>query len=292
MSWWRPWADRIEPDAPIGALTWYRIGGRARWLVHPRDAEDLSRLWRCVREEGLPLRVLGRGANVLVRDEGFDGVVVRLDAPGFTGVTMEGQRVRAGGGADLMRLCRTCAERGLSGIEGLAAIPASIGGAVRMNAGGRFGQFGDVVGRATLLTVEGEIREVEKTDIGFGYRTWGWDRAIVLSAEIELVADDPLRVRGRFKEHWRMKRATQPVGERSAGCVFKNPPRESAGRLIDSAGLKGASSGGARVSDRHANFIVASDGALAADVLRLADHVRRTVRDRFGTELEMEMEVW
>ncbi|MCC7294057.1 MAG: UDP-N-acetylmuramate dehydrogenase [Phycisphaerales bacterium] len=292
MSWWRPWADRIEPDAPIGAMTWYRIGGRARWLAHPRDAEDLAALCRRVRQEGLTLRVLGRGANVLVRDEGFDGVVVRLDAPSFTRVTFDGARVLAGGGADLMRLCRTCAERGLSGIEGLAAIPASIGGAVRMNAGGRFGQLGDVVRCATLLTVEGALREVEKAGIGFGYRTWGWDRAMVLSAELELAVDDPLRVRGRFKEYWRMKRATQPVGERSAGCVFKNPPQESSGRLIDSAGLKGATSGGAQVSLRHANFIVAAEDALAADVLRLADHVRRTVRDRFGTELELEMEVW
>lgn len=292
MSWWHEWADRIEPDADIGAMTWYRIGGRARWLAHPQSAEELARMRQAALDAGFPFRVLGRGANILIRDEGVDGVVVRLDAPRFTRIDVRGSRVRVGGGVDLMRLCKLCARRGLSGIEGLAAIPATVGGAVRMNAGGRYGQFGDVVDRAEVLTVDGSVHEVDRKQIGFGYRSWGLGRSVVLGVELELTPDEPARVWERFREYWRVKRATQPVGERSAGCVFRNPPNESAGHLIDLAGLKGRTIGGARVSERHANFIVASSRARAADVIRLAEHVREQVRRCFGCELEYEMEVW
>ncbi|GMU36822.1 MAG: UDP-N-acetylmuramate dehydrogenase [Phycisphaerae bacterium] len=292
MSWWRGWRDRIETDAPLGARTWYRIGGRAKWLAHPSDAESLSRLMSAVAAEGVPRRVLGRGANVLVRDEGFDGVVIVLDAPAFTKMTFEDVSVCVGGGADLMKLCKACCDRGLSGLEGLAAIPASVGGAVRMNAGGRYGEFGDRVRSISVVETGGALRDLSREDVGFGYRTWGLGRAIVTEVVMDLVRDDPVRVRGRFKEYWRLKRATQPVGERSAGCVFKNPPGASAGRMIDEAGLKGERCGGAQVSPRHANFIVASADARASDVLALAQRVRDRVRERFGVELEQEMEVW
>jgi len=292
MTWWREWADRVVEDAPLGALTWYRIGGKARYLATPRDAQDLEAIRRRAREEGLAFRVMGRGANLLVRDEGFAGVVARLTAPSFTQARFDGNRVHAGGGVDLMRLCRACVERGLAGLEGLAAIPASVGGAARMNAGGRFGQFGDRVCHATVLTMDGGLQRVEAARIGFGYRCWGLGAAVLLEAALELASDDPLRVRERFREYWRIKRATQPVSERSAGCVFKNPPNASAGRMIDEAGMKGSALGGARVSERHANFIVATADARATDVLGLADRVRARVVDRFGVELELEMEIW
>lgn len=292
MSWWHEWADRIDPDAEIGAMTWYRIGGRARWLAHPQSDEELARMRQAALDAGCSFHVLGRGANVLVRDEGVDGVVVRLDAPRFMRVDVRGSRVCAGAGVDLMRLCKLCAKKGLAGIEGLAAIPATVGGAVRMNAGGRYGQFGDAVVRAEVLGADGTVREVDRAGVGFGYRSWGLGLSVVLGVELELTPDDPVRVWERFREYWRLKRATQPVGERSAGCVFKNPANDSAGRLIDLAGLKGESIGGARVSERHANFIVATGDAKAADVIRLAERVRERVRACFGRELEFEMEVW
>ncbi len=244
------------------------------------------------RDEGLPLKVLGRGANVLVSDDGFDGVVVRLDDPAFGRIHRCGSRLEVGGGVDLTRLTRYCVGRGLSGLEGMAGIPATVGGAIRMNAGGRFGEFGDVVRQVTVLTRDGK-REVWGTEqCGFGYRRSSIGDRTVLSADLELREDDPLQVRRRFEDYFAVKRNTQPLGDRSAGCIFKNPGGRSAGALIDQAGLKGLRSGEASVSQRHANFIVADRGATASDVLRLIDLIRERVRAKFDTELEVEIDIW
>jgi len=161
-----------------------------------------------------------------------------------------------------------------------------------MNAGGRFGEFGTVVRRITVLNVQGAVKVRDRDEIGFAYRRSNLAGAIVLSAELELRRDDPAVLHDRYHEVWAHKQASQPMSGRSAGCIFKNPPGHSAGALIDQAGLKGFSHGGARVSHRHANFIVTDDGARAADVLRLVDGIRNKVRDSFGIELELEVDVW
>lgn len=293
MSWWRDFAQRIEFEAPLGKRTWFRLGGRGRWLFRPRDADDLAALLQRARHQDVPVKVLGRGANVLVSDDGFDGVVVRMDAEPFQTVRQRGAHVEVGAGRDLMEFARRCSERGLAGLECMAGIPATVGGAVRMNAGGRFGNFGQRVKSIRLLNRDGNIEERAHDQIGFAYRHTDLDDCIILSASLELAFDHPESVRLRFEQQFQQKLSTQPIADKSAGCIFKNPPHgDSAGALIDRAGLKGRRYGHARVSERHANFIVAERGATASDVLHLIDVVRERVRREFSTELETEIDVW
>ncbi len=292
MSWWNDFARDMECNAPLGCLTSFRVGGRARYLYRPRDVDRLAAMLRCARAEGIAMRVLGGGANVLVPDEGFDGVVVRLDSPRFRAIDWNGATVTIGAGVDVMAFARRCSSRGWSGLECMAGIPASVGGAVRMNAGGRFGDFGTLVREADVLRLGGERETWSRERLDFGYRSSAIDAEIVLAARLELCEDDPLRARERFDECLNYKRNTQPLGDHSAGCIFKNPDGQSAGALIDRAGVKGARRGRAYVSTDHANFIVARDGAKAADILALIDLMRERVRDDFGVELEVEVDIW
>lgn len=238
------------------------------------------------------MRVLGRGANVLVSDDGFDGVVVRLDHANFRRTHRRAATLTVGGGVDLTRLVRYCCAKGLSGLEGMAGIPASVGGAIRMNAGGRFGEFGDVVNSVELMGSDGRRQTWTHQQCGFGYRSSRVGENIILAAELQLKEDDPTTVRRRFDEYFEIKQSSQPLSEHSAGCIFKNPAGKSAGALIDKAGLKGTECGAARVSEKHANFIVAEKGATASDVLRLIDVVKDRVRKEFDTELEVEIDIW
>ena len=201
MSWWRDFANQMERDAPLGQNTWFRLGGLARYLFRPRDAACLGSLMQRANEEGVPVKTLGRGANVLVSDDGFDGVVVRLDAPAFRRVEQRGMRFEVGAGVDLLRLVKQCSENGLAGLEALAGIPGTVGGAVRMNAGGRDGEFGDVVREVRALSSGGEPETWSEERIGFGYRRTELGDRVVLSATLELREDDPDRVRTDYREH-------------------------------------------------------------------------------------------
>jgi len=236
-------------------LTWFRLGGRARYLFRPRDEEQLSKLLMCTQREGVPVKVLGAGANVLVSDDGFDGVVVRLNAPAFKCVKQDGDRCRVGAGVELMPFAREKCYEGRTGLECMAGIPATVGGATRMNAGGVHGEFSDVVTTVRVVGRDGSIQDRSRESLGFGYRRSKLDGLIVTSVELELPKGDPQQTRSRFDEIMTSKVESQPIAEKSAGCIFKNPPGHAAGALIDRAGLKGVSVGDASVSERHANFI-------------------------------------
>lgn len=292
MNWWSDFQDQIEQDAPVGKQTWFRLGGRAKYLFQPRSVEELSALMERARQEDVPVKILGRGANVLVSDDGFDGVVVRLDQPAFRKIEKRGESLEVGAGVDLMPFAKSCSAEGLSGLECMAGIPATIGGAVRMNAGGRFGDFSDCVEGVTVLRPDGVVEEWSKQRCGFRYRHSDIEDEVVLSAKLRLTQDDPQRVLSRFDAIFAEKQRTQPIAAHSAGCIFKNPPNQAAGALIDRAGLKGARSGLAEVSQQHANFIVAERGATASDVLRLIDVVRQRVERIFDILLELEVDVW
>lgn len=292
MSWWSEFAEAIEPDAPLGRLTWFRLGGPARYLFRPRDVDELGAMVGRARQEEVPLKVLGAGANVLISDDGYDGVVVRLDNATFRRTQWLGSTVNVGAGVDLMPFARECSGRGLSGLEGMAGIPATVGGAIRMNAGGRFGEFGKVVREVDLLGSDGTLDTWTRDRLGFGYRRSALTDEIIVSAKLDLEEDDPARIKATFDEYLDYKMSSQPIADCSAGCIFKNPEGQSAGALIDRAGLKGTSCGKAHVSERHANFIVADPGATASDVLRLINLIRKRVCDRYGTELEVEVEIW
>ncbi len=238
------------------------------------------------------MKVLGRGANVLVSDDGFDGVVVRLDAPAFRATVRRGSRIEVGAGVDLMPLVKQCSELGLAGLETLAGIPATVGGAVRMNAGGAAGEFGDVVRSVRVVSPDGGNEVWTRDRIEFGYRHCELGDRTVVSATLELREDEPERVLRDYREHSERKQRTQPLAEHSAGCIFKNPRGAHAGALIDKAGLKGTRCGEAEVSKVHANFIVAGRGATASDVLNLIDLVRDRVHREFEMQLETEIDIW
>jgi len=254
--------------------------------------EQLRALVERSRGEDVPIKVLGQGANVLISDDGFDGVVVRFDSPAFQKVEQQGERFHVGAGVELIPFSRRCSRRGYSGLEGMAGIPATVGGAVRMNAGGKFGEFGDAVREVDVVTPMGERKTLSREEIGFGYRRSAIGENLVVAAELELKEGDPAKTHQKFAECYAEKRRTQPLTEPSAGCIFKNPTGASAGALIDRAGLKGTRCGGAKVSEKHANFIVTDAQAAASDVLRLIDLIRERVSREFQTDLETEIDIW
>ncbi|MGI9013500.1 MAG: UDP-N-acetylmuramate dehydrogenase [Phycisphaerales bacterium] len=292
----------VTLDAPIGSMTWYGIGGRADVLLSPHSIEALATLIRRCRRTRTPLRILGKGANLLVADEGVDGVVVRLDAPLFQETRFEegGEEtvLRAGGGADLARITVDCARRGLAGFSHMAGIPGTIGGGLRMNAGGAFGCISDGVQTVTCLTRTGDVATYSRDELTFDYRRSSLTDPVILGAAFSLSQSDPITVRNRVKEIFAFKKSTQPLAEHSAGCAFRNafdPEHEEtirAGKLIDHAGLKGLTVGGARVSDRHANFITVDGSARADHVLQLMGLVRQRVFEHAGIMLENEVVIW
>jgi len=288
-----------ERDVPLGPRTWFGIGGRARILAHPRNHEDLCAIVKRCREAGAPCHVLGAGANLLVADEGVDGVVVVLDAPGFNQLEITASKLRVGAGYNLFKLINETVHRGLAGLDVLAGIPATIGGAIRMNAGGAFGDIGRVVRSVTLMDSHGETFNRDRSDLVFAYRSTNIDSRFILEAELDLVEEDPVELNKRFKQVVAYKQATQPLNANSAGCTFKNPvddplthEKRPAGKLIDLAGLKQTRIGGAEVSAQHANFIVCHKGCSATDVVQLIAHVQKMVQEKFGVELEREVVIW
>lgn len=293
MSLFDDWPEICRREAPLAPLTWFRLGGPAEYLIEPRTEEELAAVVRRCHESGSRLHILGFGANVLAPDEGVRGVVLRLTAEPFTKTEYHGTRVVAGAGVDLTRLVRHTVRRGLAGLEILAGIPGTIGGGIRMNCGGRYGEIATAVRTVRVVDRDGQIHERDRDDVEFGYRRCRLGGEFIVQASFDLVEVDPAELVNRFRQIWMFKQNTQPpLGTRSAGCIFRNPDGRSAGAMIDQAGLKGVRCGGAYVSERHANFILAQPGCTAADVRRLMDIIRDRVEERFGTRLEPEVEIW
>lgn len=294
---------RQEHNVPLGPMTWYGMGGPASCVVHPANVHQLSALAVRCQESGTPVRVLGHGANVLVLDHGFPGVVVRLDDPYFKHFKIDCHVVTVGAGYDLAKLVLETAKAGLGGLQCLAGIPASVGGAVRMNAGGVYGDIGQTVRRVMVCDANGQVYYRDRDDLVFDYRRTNILARYILEVEFDLTPQDPQQLMKQVKEIFTYKKNSQPLAEHSAGCAFKNPrrtlpadvdhrPGPSAGQLIEQSGLKGFRIGRAEVSTRHANFVIAHPGCTAADVMALIDHVQRTVQDRHGLLLEREVVVW
>jgi len=268
------------------------MGGKADYFITPRNIEQLKQVVTRCSDSNIAMYVLGYGSNLLIRDGGIRGAVIKLEDADFRQTSFDGQTVTVGGGASLSELILTCVKKGLAGLEACTGIPGSIGGAVRMNAGGRFGDIGSVVEGVTLMDRAGNILDRKKPDLRFDYRSVNIRVPLILSATLQLIPGDPEQIMKSTHEIWIYKKNNQPLSTRSAGCIFKNPPGQSAGALIDRAGLKGLSVGGATVSEKHANFIVAKEGCTSADVVKLIDTVRARVAEDFGIELELEVEIW
>ena len=284
--------DIVKTDEPLGPCTWLGIGGPAKFFIEPRSVDELLEAVRRCRENEIPMRVLGAGANLLVDDAGVKDAVIRLRQGAFEEVTYTSTGVKAAAGADMARLVLRCVRQGLSGLECLTGVPGSIGGCVKMNAGGAFGDIGNVVENVTVMTESGEVFTRCRDDLAFAYRSTNINAPFILDAEFRLVEDDPHRILKQVKKIWIYKKNTQPLARRNAGCVFKNPRGLSAGALVDRAGLKGKRVGGVHVSEKHANFILADPGAKASDMLKLINVIRETVYKKTEVYLELEIEVW
>jgi UDP-N-acetylmuramate dehydrogenase len=285
-------ADIVKRDEPLGPYTYLKIGGPAEMLIQPRSREELAAVVRRCAQHHIPMRVLGGGCNVLVRDEGVRGAVVRLNAPAFTEIQVQGRRVRAGAGASLAALISHAARHGLAGLEALVGIPGTVGGALRCNAGDRSGQLGQYIRQVEVLDGRGEAQLRERDELRAGLGWSSLDDPVVLAADFELEADRADDIVKRMRKAWIQRMASQPLRYQSAGRLFKNPRGFSAAALIEQAGLARTRVGGAEVSERDASFVVAQPGTSARDVLRLIDLIRTRVRERFNTELDLEIAVW
>ncbi len=281
----------VREGEPLSRHVSFRIGGPADVLVVPRSADELRAVVGWMFAARLPFVVLGQGSNVLIADAGIRAVVLKI-GKGLDGVVFDGDRVTAQAGAGLPFLARAAAARGLAGLEFAAGIPASVGGAVVMNAGAHGRAMADVVQSVRVLQPDGE-RVLAAGELAYAYRTSALQHrpAVVVDATLQLRQSDPAAVR-ELTDRWLAQRAaTQPLGPPSSGCVFRNPPGDHAGRLIDLAGGKGLQVGGARVSEVHANYIVNTGGATASDVLALMRQVSGLVMEKFGVRLEPEIKL-
>lgn len=285
-------ADFIKRNEPLAPYTYLRLGGPAEMLVQPRTRDELSRFVRRCFEERVPLRVLGGGCNLLVRDEGARGAVLRLVEPPFTQITVDGRKVRTGTGAALSSLISHAARQGLAGLEALVGIPGTVGGALRFNAGDRSGDIGQFVRQVEVMDSSGAVQVRDRDELRFGEHASNLDDPVLLAVEFALEPDAPDAIVKRMRRAWIVRKASQPLSFHAAGRIFKNPRGLSAAALIEQAVAARTRVGGAEVSDRDANYIVVHAGASSRDVLRLIDLVRSKVQERFSIQLEQELTVW
>jgi UDP-N-acetylmuramate dehydrogenase len=284
--------DRVRTRFSLAPLTTFRIGGPAALFLEPESEADLVAASEAVQRTGIPFAILGRGSNVLVADAGFPGLVVRLGR-GYRWAGRDGDRMTAGGAMPLPALAGVTLAHGLSGLEFGVAIPATLGGAVKMNAGAHGGELADVVERVDLFRLRaGDAERWTAAQAAFEYRRSALpEDALVVTATVALEPGDPGPIRARMDEARMWRRRTQPIAEPNCGSVFKNPPDDHAARLIEGAGAKGLSAGGTSVSTKHANFIVAAEGASAVDVMELIGRIQERVDRTFGVRLETEVQM-
>lgn len=275
----------------LGSLTTLGVGGAADEFHAPETVEQVLDVVADCRRRGVPWRVLGRGSNLVVDDAGVRGAVLHTRALRELRIETEG-RVVAGAGLPTSVLLQRATAAGLGGLESLVGYPATIGGAARMNAGGRWGEVGERIEAVQVVRCDGTWARVPVSECDFGYRTSALGGSFVVAVELRLPSVDVETYRGRTARIQAEKAAVQPLGERSAGCMFRNPEGASAGRVVDELGLKGLRRGDAQVSTRHGNFLVNRGAARSADVLRVIDAVRSAVARELGIELVQEVEVW
>jgi UDP-N-acetylenolpyruvoylglucosamine reductase len=280
---------RLEERVPLARMTTIGTGGPARWLGRPQTLEELEELLRWAAGEGLRVTTVGLGSNLLAADEGVDGLVLRLEGE-LAAVDVEGETLAAGGGAANAVCLHRARSAGLGGFEFACAIPGTVGGGVRMNAGAYDGEWRAVLGRALVATAEGSDW-LGPERLGLEYRRSRLGPGEVVAAvEFRLTPRPPDEIKAHVRELNARRKAAQPVNRRTFGSVFKNPQDEpSAGRMLEAVGLKGFRVGGAQISPRHANFIENADGARTADALALMTEARRRAREQFGVELEHEV---
>lgn len=292
MSWRRNLKGKIRLEEPLKKHTTFKIGGPARFFIEPHDIADLKLLITAAKKYKIAILVIGSGSNILINDKGVAGMVLKLNSASFRRIFIKRNCLEAGSGATLRQLIQVAAERALSGAQFLAGIPGTVGGALAMNAGAWGKNIGDLVQKATVMDYNGNIKVLSKKDMRFEYRKSSLSKFIILSACIKLAKKNKKEIKDNINKYLKYRRNTQAASLPNAGCIFKNPPGKSAGRLIDLCGLKGKRIGNASVSVRHANFILNRDNASSSDVLKLMELIKKKVKDKFNITLEPEIRIW
>jgi UDP-N-acetylmuramate dehydrogenase len=280
---------RLLANQPLAELTWFRVGGPAQLLFTPADEDDLAYFLGQLPPE-IPVYVVGVGSNLIVRDGGLPGVVIRLSPRGFGEATAEGDTVSAGAAALDRRVAETAAAGGIGGLEFFFGIPGTIGGALRMNAGANGAETKDVLIEASGVGRDGKKHKLSNADMKFVYRNSGVDSSIVFtSARFRGLMTSPEAIRARMNEVQTHRETAQPIREKTGGSTFQNPPGHSAWKLIDAAGCRGLRVGGAQVSEMHCNFLINTGSATGHDIETLGDTVRTRVKQNSGIELHWEI---
>lgn len=283
-----PFADRLRANVDLSKTNWFRVGGPAEWLFRPNDAGDLSAFLAALPRD-VPVTVLGVGSNIIVRDGGIDGVVVKLGR-GFVDVRAEGTRITAGAGLLVLNLAYFACDQDIAGLEFFSGVPGTVGGVVRMNAGAYASDTASVLIEAEIVERDGKIRRLSKDDLGFSYRKSGFSPdAIVTSAVFQGRPGNRKKIAEDIKAVAEAREATQPIRTKTGGSTFKNPDGRKAWELIEEAGCRGLIIGGAQVSEKHCNFIINTGTATATDLEALGEEVRRRVKEKTGVELEWEI---
>jgi UDP-N-acetylmuramate dehydrogenase len=282
----------VQFDCHMDKHTTLQVGGKAEAVCLVKGLPGLRGLLSYLRAERIPAMVIGNGSNLLVRDDGFRGVMIHLagDLAVIERSNEDKTMLFAGGGVPLVHLLHFCQQEGIGGLEFLAGIPGTLGGAIVMNAGAWGREMASVVEEIELISMEGNLIHEDRSGLDFSYRHLSIPPgSVIVRAGLRVREENPLRISSIVSAYLKEKKATQPVEYPSAGSVFKNPPNDYAGRLIESAGLKGTRVGGAMISEKHANFIVNAGGAKAADILTLMALARKRVREKTGIDLELEI---
>ncbi|MDR3543530.1 MAG: UDP-N-acetylmuramate dehydrogenase [Desulfosporosinus sp.] len=279
---------RVEINYPLDRLNTWKIGGPAEAVYWPQSIVDLSIVWQRAQAAKTPIWLIGRGSNLLLPDEGLPGIT--LVTTSLCAIEWSEYSVQVEAGYTLARLSQEVGERGWSGLEFARGIPGSVGGAVMMNAGAHGGEMAPRIISITALWADGTVKKLERADLEFGYRFCSLrGNAWVVAAQLEFSPGDREQILSRMKENLNTRAVNQPLEKPNAGSIFRNPPGDSAGRLIETAGWKGKRMGGAQVSDKHANFIVNNGDAKAKDVLALIEAITRDIQSKFGIKLQTEV---
>ncbi|MBS1258165.1 MAG: UDP-N-acetylenolpyruvoylglucosamine reductase [Candidatus Scalindua arabica] len=279
-------------DVPLQRYTSFRTGGVAEIFVEPGNMSELKKVLQFCRDEQKKVFILGKGTNLLVNDSGVKGVVIHLGGVDFKEIEINGRHVLSGAGVGLAKLIRKSALSGLEGLEGLVGIPGTVGGAVMMNAGGKYGDISDTIDSLTTMTFDGKITKHSRDDVEFAYRGCNLSRQIVVNVEFTLKESKIEVVLEKMDEIYKEKKEKQPLSTFNAGSIFKNTQHFKAAELIEKANLKGQKVGGAVVSEKHANFIVNTGNATSADILELIKIIKETVKKKYDVSLEQEIQIW
>ncbi|WP_163101414.1 UDP-N-acetylmuramate dehydrogenase [Peribacillus alkalitolerans] len=284
---------KVLENEPLASHTTMKIGGPADLLVEPSSIENLEKTMKVIKKYNLKWRAIGRGSNLLVSDEGIEGVVIKLSA-GLDQLEINENQIRVGGGFSLVSLATQISKKGLSGLEFAGGIPGSVGGAVYMNAGAHGSDISKILVKAHVLFEDGNLQWLANEEMEFSYRTSVLQKnrpGIVIEAIFELQPGNREEIVAKIQANKMYRKDTQPYNFPCAGSIFRNPLPQYAGRLVEDAGLKGHRIGGAMISEMHGNFIVNAGGATSEDVLALIQHVKDVILEKYGVEMETEVEI-